>query len=201
MDLKSLINKYVKDNSSKKLMWNFVILALVGILIILIGNITNTLKQGSNKKNDKSLVEVSTNAVPNALSSNYEEKVKKELQEILGLISGVGKVSIMVNFEGGGENVVAVNMNDNDKRTEEKDTQGGTRTISENTQNTTVVLINEGSGSKPFVLKQLNPNVSGVIVIAEGAESSVVKERLLSAVKTLFDLPVHKVVVLPMKRN
>jgi stage III sporulation protein AG len=198
MDIKKFFDKYFKGDS-KKVVINMAIFILVGVLLILIADIASGLSF-KKSKNDKSTVEVNTNAGIIATSDQYEEKVKKDLVDTLSLISGVGRVSVMIYFDGGSEAMPAVNTTDSNRKTEEKDNQGGTRVITEENKNKNVVVINKGSNTEPFIVKQVNPSIGGVMVVAEGAANPELKEKIHNAVKTVLNLPTHKVTVMPMKK-
>lgn len=197
MNIKSIINKYFKN--SKKLMINLIILFLCGVLLILISDISTNL---TNKKikDTKNVVEVNTNTQNPIVSNTYEEITRKELIDTLSEIDGVGKISAMIYFEGGSQSVPAMNVNDTNRKTQEKDNTGGQRVTTEITKNVSVVIVNENGTSKPFVVRQTNPLIGGVIVVAEGADNAVIKERLLIAVKTALNLPSNKVSIMPMKK-
>lgn len=200
MDIKGLIKNFTSKGKSKKMMINILIFILFGILLILIGDITSNLnsKKDKNGKNAKNAIEVTTNST-SISSSSYEEKIKKDLVDTLSMISGVGRVTVMIYFNGGVESIPAININDSDKKTNEKDNQGGTRAINESSRSEAIVLINEGGGTKPFIIRQLNPSIGGVMVVAQGASSIEIREKIHNAVKTVLNLPSHKVTVMPMK--
>ena len=50
--------------------------------------------------------------------------------------------------------------------------------------------------STPYVVKELEPELSGVLVLAEGAESDAVKAEIVEAVEALFGLPAHRIKVI-----
>lgn len=199
MDLKGLKNKLFKGNTKKNLM-NLIVLILVGILLILIGDITSNLNGNKNKKEDKS-AEVSANTPAIQSSSAYEERIKNELIDTLSVMSGVGKVRVMIYFESGSESILASNTNDSIKKVEEKDNQGGMRTTTEDSKVISVVIVNEGAANRPVVVKQVNPSIGGVMVVAEGAVNLEIKERIHMAVKTVLGIPAYKVTVMPMKKE
>lgn len=199
MDLKVLKNKIFKGNTKKTLM-NLVVLILIGILLILIGDITSNLNGKKNKKED-STIEVASNAPTVQSSSAYEERIKSELVDALSIMSGVGKVKVMIYFESGSESILAANKTDSTKKVDEKDNQGGTRTTTEDSRVINVVIVNEGSANRPYVIKQVNPSIGGVMVVAEGANNLEIKERIHTAVKTVLGIPAYKVSVMPMKKE
>ena len=60
-------------------------------------------------------------------------------------------------------------------------------------------LIENNSQNQPIVEKELYPEISGIIISAEGGGSPSVKAEIASAMEALFGLPAHKIKVL--KRN
>lgn len=199
MDFKALKNKIFKGNTKKTLM-NLVVIILIGILLILIGDITSNLNGKKNKKEDTT-IDVSSNAPTIQSSSAYEERIKNELIDTLSIMSGVGRVKVMIYFESGSESILAANKTDSTKKVEEKDNQGGTRTTTEDSKVINVVIVNEGSANRPYVVKQVNPSIGGVMVVAEGANNLEIKERIHTAVKTVLGIPAYKVSVMPMKKE
>lgn len=198
MDIKKIFEKYF-NGDSKKTVRNMVIIILFGVLLILIADIIT----GLNNKNtgiQDSTVEVNTTAGIPVTSNSYEEKIKKDLTDTLSLITGVGKVTVMIYFEGGSESIPAVDVTDTNRKTDEKDNQGGIRTTTEESKNTNVVIIDKNNNREPFIVRQVNPAIGGVMVVAEGAGSSEIKEKIHNAVRTVLNLPANKVTVLPMKK-
>lgn len=194
MDFKGFLDKNLKN--PKKFILNMIIVILIGILMMLISNVYKSINLADKKKKEeKSVIEVATYAP----QLTYEEKLKKDLIEILMQIDGVGKVNAMIYFEEGASAVPAYNENNNTRKIEEKDNQGGTRITTENSRNINVVLMNEGTSNKPFIIKEIRPRIGGVIVVAEGAKSPLIKEQIINAVKTGLNIPANKVSVLPMK--
>lgn len=198
MDIKKIFEKYFKGDS-KKTVRNMVIVILFGVLLILIGDIISGL---SNKNTDiqNSTVEVNTTTGIPVTSNTYEERIKKDLTDTLSMITGVGKVTVMIYFEGGSESIPAVDITNTNRKTDEKDNQGGTRTTTEESKNTNVVIIDKNNNREPFIVRQVNPAIGGVMVVAEGAVNSEMKEKIHNAVKTVLNLPANKVTVLPMKK-
>lgn len=134
------------------------------------------------------------------VSSNddYETSQKEELVAILSQISGVGEVKVMINFKNGETKVPAYDSTKQTTVTEEKDTEGGTRTNNQVSDGATVVMNSEGGDSKPFIIETYKPQIEGVIVVAQGAEDSKVKYDIQKAVATLYGLSSDKVNVYSM---
>jgi stage III sporulation protein AG len=202
MDIKSLINKYFIK--SKKKVVNLIILFLCGVLLILIGDISSSFanKKTVDKKNAVEVNNSANNSVQNNdISNSYEDTVKKELIDTLSVIDGVGKISVMIHFEGGAIEEVAKNYTDSSSKIQEKDNQGGNRITTENNRSQNVLVINQDGATKPFVLRTYNPTVAGIVIVAEGADDAITRERLLIAVETVMALPKAKISIMPMKKN
>ena len=116
-----------------------------------------------------------------------------ELTEVLSQISGVGKVKVMISYEGGMKKVIAYDT------TVSSDTMTAdgreTEYVSENKS---PVTVNVSGTYSPLVLQELKPEITGVIVVAEGANNLRVRLDLLSAVKTVLNISGEKVEVFTM---
>jgi stage III sporulation protein AG len=213
MDFKKLFNldkltEKTNENSRKKMnLGNLSILVLIGILLVILSGAfkEKSIFTSNNMMNDdKNLVNlqqsVSTEAEENRIARDGEEEVEKKLKETLENIQGVGKVQVMVYFKGGEEQVPAININDSTSLTEEKDVDGGTRKITQKNDGRSIVMMSTENGTEPFVVKKYKPEVTGVCVVAEGAENNLTKLEIQKAVVNLFDLKENKVNVYPMKK-
>lgn len=197
------IKEYFMNRGMKKNMQDLTILFLLGLLIVLTASFfvpSKNVSSGLLSNNEENKAEENT-AVEHYYTNNYEDNIKHELVNVLGEIQGVGKVSVMIHFESGNEYLPAFNQNNSTKVTEESDSDGGKRITKENDSSTSIVTTNEGGNNTPFIVKEIKPKISGVIVIAEGAENPDVKYRLYEAVKTVFGIEQYKVNIYPMEKN
>lgn len=126
---------------------------------------------------------------------SLEESLAKQAQNILSQVEGVGVVSVSVTLAAGPEQDFACNNTNRKSVIEEKDTGGGTRITTESDEKTEFVLA-QGRG-EPLILKEKAPEIKGVLVVAEGAKDVAIKVQLSKAVQSLFDLPAHRVMILP----
>ncbi len=145
------------------------IIILVGVLFMLIPS-TDNKKPGNETKETKEI------------SIDYKE----ELEEILSHIQGVGEVKVMLTYSSSFEKRIA--YEDNSNKHEKKD---GDSTINEISSQKNVVL----SDGEPFIVKEIYPEIQGVIVVSEGADDIIVKQNILNAVTTALSIAPHKVCV------
>lgn len=131
---------------------------------------------------------------------SYEEQLEKRLSAILSQVAGAGRVKVMVTLESRGERIVEKDTPESSKTVEETDANGGSRVTGEQDWGEETVYYEDGSGGKsPYVVKELEPNVEGVLVLAEGGDSALVKQELLEAVQALFPIEAHKVKIMKLE--
>ena len=129
---------------------------------------------------------------------DYETEQKERLEEILSKIDGVGEVVVNIYFESSEVKVPATNSSTQTSETEEEDTNGGTRVTKQETEGATVVMQSDSSTSEPFITKTYKPQITGVLIVAEGAKSSKITYDIQKAVSSLYNLSLEKVNVYPM---
>lgn len=203
--IKEGVNNKSINNKNKNKTVNLIIIFLMGILMLITVSFFKTSDSNkaesvtsSNSESDKT-EQTSTKDTSYNLN-DYEKSVEDKLKSTLENIDGVGKVDVMINFESGEEQVPAVNINDSTNTTNEKDNSGGTRTTTQSNNGSTVVITNDGDKSEPLIVKTYKPKVSGVCVVAEGAQNKITELRISKAVVDLFDITEDKVNVYPMKK-
>ena len=130
---------------------------------------------------------------------DYETEQKEKLEEILSKIDGVGEVIVNIYFESSEVKVPATNSNTQTSETQEEDNNGGTRITKQETEGATVVMQSDSSTSEPFITKTYKPQITGVLIVAEGAKSSKITYDIQKAVSSLYNLSLDKVNVYPMK--
>ncbi|SHI92786.1 stage III sporulation protein AG [Lutispora thermophila] len=196
--LEWLKEKIMLDNN-KKLLNNLVILLCMGITLIIVANFYNDIVY----KNENPMAENKRDSNQSIDTYNFNNKdeygseIQEQLSTILSKIYGAGKVSVMITYESGKEIVTQKDKSIVDKVTDEKDTDGGTRIINESSIDDKTVMVNQpGGSSQPVVVKEINPEIKGVIVVAEGAWDSKVKLKISEAVQTVLDIPAYRVTVL-----
>ena len=124
--------------------------------------------------------------------------LEDRLTEALAQVAGVGRVKVMITLKSSREAVVERETPVSRSATNETDSQGGSRVISQVETGDSVVYRSEGTDSEPFVVKTLTPEIEGVLVVAEGAGSGTVNRTITAIVKALFGVEAHKVSVVKM---
>ena len=117
--------------------------------------------------------------------------MEESLESIISKIKGVGKVDVMITFSDEGSTYFAKNENLSYKEGESEKTK---------TNDTTYVLKSESqSKEEPLITKKTSPQIAGVLICAQGAGISQVKNNITSAVEALLGVKSHRVEVLERK--
>ena len=198
MNLKDLLKKLNIDGN-KKNYTNILILVLVGILLVIGSNFfkssTSTITTENSNVQKNNITEANNLSV-----EQYQIGLRNELKNVLQLIKGIGRVEVIIYCESGEEQIPAFNNNETNSNTVEKATDGSSRNITQKSNGSTIVVTNEGGDSKALIIKKNKPKVTGIFIVAEGAEDKVIELQVSKAVASLYDIPENKVNVYPMKK-
>ncbi|NLJ67064.1 MAG: stage III sporulation protein AG [Clostridiales bacterium] len=190
------LKEYIaKLKEVKKTEWIMIIL----VLSIIISIYASTLNKSSNTNQDDTLPESQSGLHWIKNDDNIESREEQRLKEILSTIKGAGRVEVMITYVSSKEIVTAMNTVESTTTTEEEDNNGGTRLINQNDRNSQPSTFNDAEGSKPIILKEVEPEIRGVIIISEGANDIRVKMELMKAVQVALGIKPNQVEVFPMK--
>ena len=130
---------------------------------------------------------------------SYEKRQEERLKEALEKVEGVGEVEVMITLKSSWEKIVEKDRHSSSQTVEEADAGGGTRQTQEVSRSETTVYREESGERTPYVVKELEPEVEGVIVIARGGGNASVKQNILEAVQALFPVEAHKIKIMKME--
>lgn len=197
MNLRKLNEWLKKLRSGEKLPKknHLIILLLVGIFLFVI-----TLPDPLTEKQDNSGSD--TGDAQNAneeLLRDYEDKLEKRTEEMLGQVEGVGKVSVMITLKSGNRKVVEKDESGSRQQISEEEESSITRTTEESTyEKNSIYTENQDGSTEPYVSTELLPEIEGVAVTADGGDNAVVRRNITEAVQALFGVEAHKIKI--MKR-
>lgn len=184
------------ENQNKKKIENLVFLIIILIVTIIIINaiwkkdeISNNTTKDTNSLSGKILADNSQDEVSN------QTELEKKLENILSTIKNVGKVNVLINYSESSSLVPLYNESTTTSSTEEGDSGGGTRNVTE-TESKKDVVFSENSGQKqPVTEKTVMPTIQGAIITAEGAKDANVKTNIINAVGAVTGLSIDKIQV------
>jgi stage III sporulation protein AG len=191
VDLNKLKQKILKADN--KTIQDLTVIFIIG-LIILIGASIFLKPKPTNKDSDKQMV------VKQVTNDDYASQLELELKNILSKIHGAGNVDVLVTLDSDEEVVAAMDTVQSETTTNEKDSNGGTRTTIQSETNNKIVTSQTTSGeNQPMILKKVMPEIRGVVVVADGAKDSNVQYELMTSVETALGIPAYKVKVVSSK--
>jgi len=176
---------------------NLIVIVLTGVLLLVIALPTGKEDDEKDTRSADTSAGTTGAELPGTQSTadtletpldQYCARQEQRLEEILNQVEGVGRVEVMLTVSASREIVVLKDTQSVDSGTTEADAQGGTRTVVQSETSETTVSYDTDAGSGPYVVKTLEPEVEGVLVIAEGADNGTVRREIIGIVQALYDV-------------
>lgn len=202
-NFKSIMLKKAEGNNKRNIENLVVFLILLIITIIAINTIwgdkkEETKSQESNETSYKQLAENLDSKINSNNKEFNEYNLEESLEDILSKMAGVGKVQVLVTYSETSEVVAMYNEKNTSNNTEETDTNGGTRKISQ-TDTDKEIIYEEKNGEKvPVTQKVIMPKIEGAVITAEGAGNINVKTNIIQAVSAATGLSTYRIQVFEM---
>ena len=148
------------------------LILLLGISLIIV-----SIPSGKTKKNTQS----SETTAKEDSTDLYVKKQERRLVNALKHVEGVGKVKVMITVNSSKEAVVNKDSPYEQSSSEKEKT------------------VKEDGKKVPYVIKEVEPVVEGVVVVAQGGGNDIIKNQIVEAVSVLFHISSYKVKVLKME--
>lgn len=198
--MKNFFSKKEGEPSKKRLENIVVFIVILVITLIIINFIWNGENKEEKEITDSNKRLAQTNQVigNQNINSSEEDSIDIKLEEILSKINGVGKVEVMITYAETSKTMPVYNEESTEENTEETDSEGGTRKVTQ-TDVKKEVIYEENDGGKEIITQSIvSPTIEGAIIAAEGANNSVVKTNIIQAVEAVTGLATHKIQVFQM---
>lgn len=221
---KKLSQLVIKIREDKKNM--FLVIVLTGILLLVIAWPVDT--DGKNKNQTMQTVPNATGSQTGGEGQNpefngqqvlegtsgglslqeYIARQEERLKTVLSSVEGAGQVQVMITAKASREQVVEKDVIKSSTNVTETDSAGGKRVSSENSYSESTLYENgrtssdglsSGQTNSPYVIKELEPEIEGVVVVTQGGDDLLVVNEITESVSVLFNLPVHKIKVVKME--
>lgn len=172
-----------------------IMIGLLGVGLLVAGGVFDRQIPKAPVENTKDI-----KLAPANVSRSYEEVLEAKLANILSQVKGAGAVVINITLESTGAQEHAKNVIKENKVIQEKDTSGGLRTTTESKESEQILMSRENSADHPVMVRETKPTIKGVLVIADGAQDSIVKANLTKAVEAGLGVAPYKITVLPQRK-
>ena len=184
---------------NKKLAFYLVALVALGVFAL---TLTRSISTPSGIENAAAEIIPAANPQTNHALSSFEQEraLEARLEEFFSLVEGAGKVRVMISPLTGRETVFAVDVNMSQSSSKEEDSQGGTRETHQYQSQAQTVMITDRQGTdRPLIVRETDPQIHGIVIIAEGGESPFVRDALTRAARAMLGIDAHNIQVLTME--
>ena len=164
--IKEIISKVKTSDKKVRVL---VIIGLIGIVLIMLSDVSFFSSDNKKSSDDYSYDEY---------VCNLEDKCEKLIESI----DGVGECKVMITLRDTKESIYARNSEES-------------RNDSSFSNSYEYVLYKADDGETPILVKQYFPKVLGVAVVCNGADNAAVKERIISLLTSVFDISSSKISV------
>ena len=191
---------FFRNMENKKLVFFMAALVALGVAFLLLGRFATEPEEYLRE----TFYGLTEPAAPNVSAAtadfSYEQAIEARLEEFFSMVENAGRVRVMVSPLGGRETVFAVDVNESRSYSAEQDSAGGTReTHHYQIAKKTVIITNRQGADTPLVLREIEPRIEGIVIIAEGGDCAFVRDALTRAARAVLGLEAHMIQVLTMQ--
>lgn len=130
----------------------------------------------------------------------YCLSLEARIEELLSSMEGVGEVEAMVTVTSSRELIVEKDEPVTRNTVTETDGSGGTRSTNESSFDYETIYETDAEGNMiPYVVKQMEPQIQGITVVAQGGGNAIVQKNISDVLEALFHIDAHKIKVVKMK--
>ena len=127
-------------------------------------------------------------------------ETERRLESILSTIQGAGRVQVMILYETGTQIVPAMNVDSQSSSSKSSSGSAG-ETVTDSRSESQKPVTNSQSGGETVVLTEMQPEIRGVIISAEGAADISVRISLQRAAETVLGIKAELVEVFVMEKE
>lgn len=185
MEKKTYKKIQIKDIGPEKI----ILIAIAGI-ILLVTNFSEWRSQTAKKTG-----QTEEKTVQTGQNDAYVEALENKLVHILENVDGVGKVEVMITLKASKESVLNKDISEETQTEAEKNNEVQKSSKNQKKQEETILSDSSGN-SAPYVVKELEPEIAGIVISCEGADNKVVAASVLEAAQVLFGVSANHIKVL-----
>ncbi len=196
--IQGFIAKKTEGNTKRKIENLIVFLIILIVTIVAINMIWKEDKKEAKQEENANAYKTLASAEEAKKIENTGNDLEKRLETILGRINGVGEVKVLITYSESNKTVAMYNENLKQSSTEENDTSGGTRKITETDTSKEIIYKEENGEKVPITEQIIMAKIEGAVITAKGAGNANVKANIIQAVEAATGIPTHKIQVFEM---
>lgn len=177
---------------SKIGIWKLGLIVVAGVLLIGL-----SAKDFVDMGKDEQIVSTNTgDDVSDEDSNRYIRIMENRLKSVLSKVDGVGDANVMITLESSSEKVTLKDIPRSSEITNETSENGTVKQQTNSRSEESTIYSEEGKGKVPYVVKEIEPQILGVVVVSKGGDNPAVKKEIIEAVQVLFGIEAHKIKVM-----
>ena len=126
-------------------------------------------------------------------------RLENRLKTILSKVEGIGKTEVMLTLKSDGKRMIEKDLEESQGKEENQEENGASASDQSSSRESTVYQRDAQGNELPYVTEELEPEIAGVLVIAQGAGNAAVVSEITEAVMALFGVEAHKIKVMKME--
>ena len=171
------------------------------LLVLAAGIVLIALSAGdmSTRKKDTLKEVENTTDTESDTKDEYTKKLERQFESVLANVSGVGRVKVMITLDTSSEKVTLSDPVYKNESVNETEADGSVKSQTNSESSPQTVFSEKDDVKDPYVVKEIEPVIKGVLVVCEGGDNDSVKKEITSAAEALFGLESHKIKVMKLE--
>ena len=171
------------------------------LLVLAAGIVLIALSAGdmSTRKKDTPKEVENTTDTESDTKDEYTKKLERQFESVLANVSGVGRVKVMITLDTSSEKVTLSDPVYKNESVNETEADGSVKSQTNSESSPQTVFSEKDDVKDPYVVKEIEPVIKGVLVVCEGGDNDSVKKEITSAAEVLFGLESHKIKVMKLE--
>ena len=176
------------NQKQKQNLIRLALLALLGVVLVVAGGGEN------DEKRMEESGQISLTQPVEVQSENMVRQMEQHLEQTLMKIKDAGQVTVQITVHTMGRKEYACDTQITERQTTEKNGESVQETRETQEQRS---VVQQAGQQGALLIEETMPEISGVLIVASGAEQAVVKEQILQAASTVLQVSVDRIAVLP----
>ena len=171
------------------------------LLVLAAGIVLIALSAGdmSTRKKDTLKEVENTTDTESDTKDEYTKKLERQFESVLANVSGVGRVKVMITLDTSSEKVTLSDPVYKNESVNETEADGSVKSQTNSESSPQTVFSEKDDVKDPYVVKEIEPVIKGVLVVCEGGDNDSVKKEITSAAEVLLGLESHKIKVMKLE--
>lgn len=187
----------VKELVQKVGVFRLLLLVLAGVLLLVLSLPSG---EGALKEEDAELEEGDgADDMAFLAMEKYARRQEKATAEILSKVEGIGEVEVMLTLASSEEKITLQDNSVTEDSSTQGELEGGSRKNTGYQSKEESVLVKKNGEESPYVVQIQSPVIEGVVVVAQGVDSSRKEAEIIEAIQALFPIEPHKIKVMKME--